>query len=197
MRPPRSDLRFLRRSWRVPSIGRIRRRDPTVRDGPTRHDGKGVGSRRGSLLSTGSGVSPVSPGFSPPGRPRSSVIAFCTLMLTVEPLHFLGSVVGTTPLGPVDGSAAGSCAATASTAHSGSRTHRSRVNSSRRQQLYRPSCGLIGWSGQPLTFHGRHPAVVSAAAYAFWVSTNDRSDWAVRSRNRQSRKHHRLPLLRS
>jgi hypothetical protein len=96
--------------------------------------------------------------------PRWSVIAFCTLMLTVEPLHFFGSAVATTPSGPVDGNAAGSCAATASTAHSGSRTHRSSVNSSRRQQLYRPSWALIGWSGHPLTFHGCHPADLSAAA---------------------------------
>src|SRR5690349_7547862 len=78
------------------------------------------------------------------GLPRWSVIEFCTLMLTVDPVHFDGSAVATTPSGPVDGRVAGSWAATASTAHSGSRTHRSRVNSSRVQQVYLPD--VVGWS---------------------------------------------------
>ena len=80
-------------------------------------------------------------------------------MLTVEPTQSAGSGGGATvPSGPVDGSVAGSCAATASTAHSGRRTHRSRVNSSRRQHEYRPS--VIGCSGHCPTCHGCQPASV-------------------------------------
>src|SRR4051812_22453291 len=112
------------------------RADPTVRDRDARHDAVGVGSKRGSSESTGSGVSPTRPGLCwGSGFPRVSAMAFCTLMLTVEPTHFLGSVGGGTPPGPVDGTTSGSCAAIASTAQPGGPTRRSRVNSSRFQQL--------------------------------------------------------------
>ena len=51
------------------------RADPTVRDRFARHDGVGVGSRSGSSLSTGSGVSPICDGSGACcGLPRWSVI---------------------------------------------------------------------------------------------------------------------------
>src|SRR4029453_17047255 len=60
IRPAISPASIKRLLFTVRTAGQ--RADPTVRDRAPRHDGDGVGSRRGSLLRTGSGVSPIKDG---------------------------------------------------------------------------------------------------------------------------------------
>ena len=133
---------LVRRSMsRVPPTG-VRpssagqRADPTVRDHHARHDAsvsassrRIVGRRPGPASRRSATDRPAGSGL-----PRSSVIAFRTLMLTVEPTHVAGS--GVARRRPARrGTSPGPARRPHRPRSAGWRTHRSSVNSSRFQQV--------------------------------------------------------------
>src|SRR4051812_2549469 len=89
------------------------------------------------------------------------------------------------PLGPAETTGRGG-----GMSQMGARTHMSMTYSSRFQQVAAPSST---W-GQSPTVRGRQPAAPREFSYCFSVSSGSRSEAQVRSRNRHSLMHQRLPL---